>query len=346
MKRGCVYLAEVAGSLVVVGGLFWAAFFVTPTVKVETIERFPFERRDAFYSVVALDAEGRSICAVGSYGKIVRTDDAGETWSIQTTPTQAHLQKVVAWDTKSLLAVGDKNTVLVTRDAGEKWDRIQIPAIAGGEQLLSAFIHPDSQQAWVVGSMGTVLLSEDKGESWNRVHPEEDVSWNDVTVTQEQTLWVVGEFGNVQRSRDQGQSWQRIAVPTEASLNAIAFSDAAQGVIVGLSGTILVTADGGETWQAVDSGVQTHLYALLWDGLSYRTVGDDGRILTADASALAWEVAKLAPQNFGWYTGIARAGNAYIVSGAGVGVYQDGTWKPFTPGRADYKSKKGEGHNG
>lgn len=346
MKRGCVYLAEIAGSLLVVGGLFWAAFFVTPTVKVEKIERFPFERRDAFYSVTVLDAEGRSICAVGSYGKIVRTDDGGETWTIQKTPTQAHLQKVVAWDKDALLAIGDKNTVLVSRNAGKAWKLVEVPAVPGGEQLLSAFIDPGNQQVWVTGSMGTVLFSEDKGDSWSLVHPSEDVSWNDVTVTQEQTLWVVGEFGSVQRSRDKGQSWQKIAVSTEASLNAIAFSGPSQGVIVGLSGTILVTEDGGESWQTVESGVQTHLYDLLWDGLTYRSVGDAGMILTADHLGLAWDVAKLAPQNFGWYTGIARAGISYIVSGAGVGVFCDGTWKPFAPGFADYKNKKGEGRNG
>ncbi len=335
---------EVMMSLLVIGGLFWVAFFVKPTVQVKKIERFPFERRDAFYSVTALDEEGRSICAVGSYGKVVRSDDGGSTWAIQEVPTRTHLQKVLAWDNRTLLAIGDRSTVLVTRDGGRNWKTVEVPSFPMGDQLLSGYIDSASGRAWVVGGMGTVLVSDDRGETWSMTHPEEDVSWNDVTVAEGQAVWVVGEFGSVKRSTDGGRTWEAVSVPTESSLNAIAFSDATHGVIVGLSGTVLATADGGRSWQLAASGAQSHLYDLLWDGRTYRAVGDAGMILTADAQAVAWQVDKLAPQNFAWYTGIARAGGSYFISGAGVGVYADGKWKPFAPGRKSYK--KGGIENG
>lgn len=335
-----IYVAEVVLSLLIVCGLFWVAFFVKPTVHVEEVERFPFERRDLFYSAQSLDEKGQSICVVGSYGKIVRTDDGGVTWAIQKTPVQNHLQKVVAWDSQSLLAIGDKDTVLITKDAGQQWTRVEVPVYQYGDQLLSADIDPASGRAWVVGSMGTVLVSDDRGQTWSMAHPEEDVSWNDVTVAPDNSVWVVGEFGTIKYSRDNGESWELVSAPTEASLNAIDFADESHGVIVGLSGTILVTADGGQSWQSVASGVQSHLYGLLWDGSSYHVVGAAGMILTSDAQGVSWNVSKLAPQNFGWYTGITRAGSAYFISGAGAGIYSAEKWLPFEPGRRDYKARE------
>ncbi len=332
-----IYVAEVVLSLVIVCGLFWAAFFVTPVVHVKKVERFPFERRDAFYSAASLDEKGQSICVVGSYGKIIRTDDGGVTWEIQDTPVRTHLQAIVAWDQQSMLAIGDKDTVLITVDAGQVWNKVEVPAYPYGEQLLSATIDPDTHRAWVVGSMGTVLASDDRGNTWHMTHPETDVSWNDVTVAPDSSVWVVGEFGKVKSSRDNGETWDLIAVPTEASLNAIDFSDDTHGAIVGLSGTILVTADGGQNWQLAESGAETHLYGLLWDGSSYHAVGDAGMILSSDAQGVEWSVNKIAPQNFGWYTGITRVGRSYFISGAGAGVYSAGNWTPFEPGRRDYK---------
>ncbi len=331
-------------SLLIVCGLFWVAFFVKPTVHVKEVERFPFERRDALYASAALDEHGQSICVVGSYGKIIRTEDGGETWKIQKAPVQHHLQKVVAWDPQSLLAIGDKGTVLVTDDAGQGWRRVEVPSFPMGGQLLSADLDPGTGRAWVVGNMGTVLVSDDRGQTWLMAHPEEDVSWNDVKVAPDSAVWLVGEFGTVKYSRDNGASWELVDVPTESSLNAIDFSDDKHGVIVGLSGTILVTADGGQSWQEVESGAHTHLYDLLWDGTTYHAVGDAGMILSSDGQAAEWQVAKLARQNFGWYTGITRAGNSYFISGAGAGLYSAGKWAPFEPGQRDYR--KGSENNG
>ncbi len=345
-KRSYVYMIEVMVSLVLVGGLFYAGFFVTPTVQVKKIEKFPFERRDCLYSAVTLDDKGQSICIVGSYGKILRTEDGGATWAIQKTPTQAHLQKVVAWDKNTLMTIGDNATVLTTSDAGKSWKAVKAPTYERGDVYLSAYIEPGSGRVWITGNMGMVLVSDDKGATWNMAHPQEDISWNSIAVTKGQNVLLVGEAGKVQHSKDNGKTWEKVTVPTDASLNAIAFSDDSHGVIVGLIGTILITSNGGKSWQAAASGVQTHLYGLLWDGKSYSAVGDAGMLLTADAQGSTWNVGKLEPNNFGWYTAISRAGEAYIVSGAGAGLYAKGKWFPFVPGQADYKNLKGGDING
>ncbi len=344
-KRSFVYVLEVVTSLVLVGGLFYAGFFVTPTVHIKKIEKFPFERRDCLYSSVALDDKGQSLCVAGSYGKILRSEDGGATWVIQATPTKAHLQKLVAWDKDNMLAVGDGATVLTTKDGGKSWTQVKTPTYERGDVLLTAFLEPGGR-AWIAGNMGMVLVSDDKGASWRMVHPQEDVAWNGVAVTKGRNVWLVGESGKVQRSRDDGKSWEKIVVATDASLNAVAFADENHGAMVGLSGTILATSDGGRSWQKANSGVPTHLYALIWDGKGYSAVGDAGVMLTCDAKGIDWKAGKLDPNNFGWYTGIAKAGDLYLVSGAGAGIYSNGKWFPFVPGQKEYKNIMKGGGNG
>lgn len=344
-KRSFVNIIEVVTSLLLVGGLFYAGFFVTPVVHIKKIDKFAFERRDCLYSSAALDEKGQSLCVVGSYGKILRSEDGGANWAIQPTPTKAHLQKLVAWDKDNLLAIGDNATVLTTKDAGKSWVQVKTPTYEHGDVLLTAFLEPGGR-AWIAGNMGMVLASDDKGGTWRMVHPQEDVSWNGIAVTKGGVAWVVGEAGKVQRSKDGGKSWEKVAVATEASLNAIAFSDESHGVMAGLSGTILATSDGGRSWQVANSGVPTHLYALLWDGRTFSAVGDAGVLLTSDAKGTQWKGGKLDPNNFGWYTGIAKAGDTYLVSGAGAGIYAKGKWFPFIPGQKNYKNFVKEGGNG
>ena len=345
-KRSYVYVIEVVFSLMLVGGLFYAGFFVNPTVVVKKIVIYPFERRDCLYSAVALDDKGESLCVVGSYGKILRSEDGGVSWVAQKSTTKAHLQKVVAWDKNSLMAIGDNTAAIITSDAGKSWNPVKVPTYERGDVLLSAFIEPGSGRVWLAGNMGMVMVSNDKGATWSMVHPQEDIAWNSIAVTKGQNVWLVGEAGKVQHSKDSGKTWEKIAVPSDASLNAIAFSDDTHGVIVGLSGTILETSNGGKSWQKADSKVQTHLFGLLWDGKAYSAVGDAGVVVTSDANGSSWSAGKLDPNNFGWYTSIAKAGDAYIVSGAGAGLYAKESWFPFVPGQADYKNRKKGGSNG
>ena len=44
-NRSFVYVLEVVTSLLLVGGLFYAGFFVTPVVHLKKIDTFPFDSK-------------------------------------------------------------------------------------------------------------------------------------------------------------------------------------------------------------------------------------------------------------------------------------------------------------
>ena len=59
----------------IVSGLLWAGVFVKPTVTIEKVETPAIEPRDNIYGVDVVDSE--NIWLVGSYGKILRSNDSG-----------------------------------------------------------------------------------------------------------------------------------------------------------------------------------------------------------------------------------------------------------------------------
>ena len=316
--RGVVTLMTSSAPLVIVGGLLYAGLFVKAEAVVQKVEPPPIERRDSFYGVAAPD--GRVVWAAGADGKIVRSEDGGESWSRQVTHTAVNLQGIAAWDADSAVAVGNDGVVLVTRDGGRNWTQAEIPASANPNKLFRVRLTGDA--AWAVGEFNALLRSTDRGETWSRVLPEEDRAWNDVTFVGD-AGWLVGEFGALMKTVDGGATWETVATPNEVSLMSIAFRDAEHGVAVGLAGTLLVTADGGASWQQVPAFTREHLYTVMWDEDRWLAVGDKGVMATAPTDAAQWKLGRVAEGDVSWRTGVARAGTRYFFAGSNLAVLDD-----------------------
>ena len=103
----------------------------------------------------------------GSGGKVVRSDDGGQSWSIQETGATENLQAIDAWDPDRAVAVGNDGVVLVTADGGESWTRVDVPRSDIANKLIRVRCAADGE-AWAVGVMGMILHSRDWGASWQR----------------------------------------------------------------------------------------------------------------------------------------------------------------------------------
>ena len=316
--RGVVTLMTSSAPLVIVGGLLYAGLFVKAEALVQKVEPPAIERRDSFYGVAAPDE--RVVWAAGAGGKIVRSEDGGESWTRQSTDIDVNLQGIAAWDAERAVAVGNDGVVIVTGDGGHSWTRAEIPASGNPNKLFRVRLAGDT--AWAVGEFGAVLRSTDRGVTWSRALPEEDRAWNDIAFVGD-AGWLVGEFGALMKSADGGASWEGVAAPNEVSLMSVAFRDAAHGVAVGLAGTLLVTADGGASWRKLPAFTREHLYSVTWDDKRWLAVGDKGVMATADAGADQWQLGRVAEGDVSWRTQITRAGTRYFLAGSNLAVLDD-----------------------
>ena len=300
--------------LLIIGCLLYAAFFIKWEPEISQLQVPPIERRDVFYGVAAPGAG--VVWAVGSYGKIVRSDDGGEHWKIQPTPAAVHLQAISAWDAERAVVVGNGGDVLVTSDGGNSWRSVDAPHSEIANKLLQVRTLPNGT-AWAVGEVGAVLRTQDYGEHWRRVLEEKDQAWNDIFMLGADG-WMVGEFGAMLRTRDGGESWSPMSGPLNSSLMSVRFRDPQNGVAVGLSGAVLITRDGGDNWLEVPRVTREHLNSVLWDGRRWIAVGDKGVRLIGSEDGAHWKGGRISDKDLSWRTQIIAVGDRYYLAGSNL----------------------------
>ena len=313
--RRVLSVVSIIFPVLVISGLFYAAFFVKPGVDIVIAPAPVIEKRDVFYTAIA--PEDGVLWAAGNHGKIIRSEDWGVSWKAQSSNVNVHLQGIAGWDGSESIAVGNNATIIRTSNEGQTWEHVAIPDGTGDVKLLKVRIGSAPGDAIVAAEFGTVLVTRDYGRTWSLASTGADVSWNDAAMLSEDEWLLVGEFGQILRTEDAGQNWEKLESPVESSLNAVWFRDKENGVAVGTEGAILVTADGGRTWQATDRINHTHIYDVTWDGRQWIAAGDKGLLLTAKESGLRWSNVSMAT-SAGWRSHVAFDGRRYILAGRGI----------------------------
>lgn len=331
--RGLVTFVTSVTPLAIVGVLLYAALFVKAGAVVTDVRPPVIERRDTYLGV-ALPAP-KVVWAVGGNGKVVRSDDGGSSWSVQSTPTDLNLQSISAWSADKAVAVGNGGVVIRTEDGGKTWQKVDAPKSEVANKLLKVRT-ADGGIAWAVGEVGALLKSEDYGHTWKRMLPEKDRAWNDIYVLGSDA-WIVGEFGQIQKSTDNGATWEPATSGVTSSLMSVCFRDAENGVAVGLSGVVVVTADGGKTWKVIPPQTREHLNSVIWNGTQWIAVGDKGVMAVGDQAGDTWKAKRISEGDLAWRTQIVQdtfgaAKDRYVVAGASLGLLDGGELK--TVGRS------------
>src|SRR5262245_54438010 len=99
---------------------------------------------------------------VGYYGTIVRTTDAGNSWTIQSSGTTQNLWAVSLTDVNNGAAVGEGGTIVTTMDGGDHW----VTRASGTTFQLRGVSFTNASNGTAVGEGGTIVRTTDGGNSW------------------------------------------------------------------------------------------------------------------------------------------------------------------------------------
>lgn len=143
------------------------------------------------------------LVAVGTWGKILTSDDNGATWAPQQAPTNSNLTSV-AWSGSTFVAVTDEGKVLTSAD-GIAWT-MHAP---GATWITALGAHGAALVAF--DNNGTAYVSSDSGQQWTSyanagVDPHSSLHYQD-------NQWVAVSMYNTATSID-GRTW--IAAPAQA----------------------------------------------------------------------------------------------------------------------------------
>lgn len=120
---------------------------------------------------------------------IVHTTDGGETYDIQTNPTDPDikLNSVCFADNQHGVAVGNAGTIIYTSDGGQNWEIIPYPY----SRWQSVFV-TESGKAWAVGQNGNIAYSADWGYTWTAQESGVSCELWEVFFINDNEGWIVG----------------------------------------------------------------------------------------------------------------------------------------------------------
>ena len=190
--------------------------------------------------------------AVGQWGVVLRTDDAGESWTLQRYDTSVDQPLFSVWfrDRQRGYAVGLWSLMIATGDGGKTWTQVKIPPPPGAKKadrnLLKIFAN-QMGALFVAAEQGLILKSYD-GENWAYVNTGYKGSFWTGIVLNNGTLLVGGLRGTIYRSIDDGRSWREAKSEFKASITD--FAEAGGKVYAaGLDGVLLESNDQGTTFK-------------------------------------------------------------------------------------------------
>lgn len=221
-------------------------------------------------ALFALDMSGSYGIAVGAFGLMLESKDAGASWAVLPPKTPLALLGVKRVGDHTVV-VGQQGVVMTRSGEGE-WELIK----SGITQRLLNVDMNEAGVALAVGEFGFVAVSTDFGATWT-AKPLDWTSFNDegyephlyeATVTAEGVLMIAGEFGLIIRSEDQGTTWNAVNRGDESVFAIHLANDGTNsGYAVGQEGMIARTADGGLTWTRLQSPSNANLLGV-WSGNS------------------------------------------------------------------------------
>ena len=303
--------------------------------------------RDHLYGVKALTKT--DAVAVGNYGAIYLTANAGKSWEARDSQTKVPLFSVDFGDPQHGWAVGKSAEILATTDGGKTWTHQKSPIES--TKALFRVRAVDAKTAWAVGDWGAIAVTTDGGATWqdrslptqkivkdNRADRQEnlvleDVVLYDVAWPDAKHGYIAGEMGTFIATDDGGATWHKRELPTEKTLFGIGFASATEGWAVGIDGMLLHTTDAGVTWTVQHGNPQPAtidelafndalknpgMYAVSVVGKTGIAVGDTGTILVSSDGGANWTQRVLPDRDrYNWLRDVSLvAGDAGVIVGA------------------------------
>ncbi len=222
--------------------------------------------------------------AVGEYGTVLKTHNAGTTWTAHHSGTTNHLRSVHFTSGDVGFAAGGPNAVIKTTDGGTSW----APSQTGiSDAHITTIVFTSENTGYTLGQR--VHKTENGGETWSLID-DSYLGW-DIHFADENTAYFVGSQGMVRKTINAGVDWTDVPVGGTGLLRAVYFQTPEKGFVAGSWARIFQTVDGGENWTSSFDGITTYdIYDLCFvdENVGY-AVGFQGLILKTSNGGETWE---------------------------------------------------------
>lgn len=212
------------------------------------------------FDVKAVDFINDQVGYMASTGRIHKTLDGGNTFTVTTLPVnkQPTVMQFATPDTGYVFGIDGYR--FRTYNAGATWINYSVNNTTGdnwGCHFLSGKV------GYVCGSGGYIAKTTNAGVNWsNLTNPGNTLTLRDVYFLNESVGFVCGSNGSFFRTMDGGVTWTTIPTGTTSAFFLTIEFYGNLGFVGGESGRLLKSVDGGMTWTNTTAGWGDSIYDI------------------------------------------------------------------------------------
>lgn len=227
--------------------------------------------------------------AVGHDGVVLKSTDAGATWTRQLDGKAAGAAMVDYYARGAARDADPKRA----EAAAEEAKRF---AAQGAENPFLDVWFEDEKSGFVVGAFGLILHTADGGSTWEPwLHAVDNPKAQHLYAVRAvgPDVYITGEQGLVLKLDRAAGRFLALEVPYKGTLFGVTGNSRAV-VVHGLRGTVLRSADGGRSWQAVPTNLQVGLTASTSDAANrILIVSQSGHVLISTDDGASFKAARI-----------------------------------------------------
>jgi photosystem II stability/assembly factor-like uncharacterized protein len=196
-----------------------------------------------------LACSGPTCYAAGDFGTLLKSTDAGSTWSGIVTGLTLDLSRVgLAGRSPDSVLTGGGCALRRSDDGGNTFIRLPFTARdVGCRDMLASFSFPAEKVGYLLLTSGRVLATADGGRSFSR-RTSVAAGSKDILCTSERTCFVGTPAGLILRTLDGGTSWTQVANFPSSAPFSLGQADPLTLYAVGTRLQVVKSVDGGATW--------------------------------------------------------------------------------------------------
>jgi photosystem II stability/assembly factor-like uncharacterized protein len=215
----------------------------------ETWDTIPYEGEIETLQGVSFSDANHGI-VVGANGKILQTENGGDTWSLISYNEDIYFTSVRAISTEVAFVAGSSGTILKTNDGGNTWQCMH----SDSALFISDIKFVSEFRGCAVGNGNVILNTYDAGQTWIESPLSDDYQLNSVGMFNSDEMIAVGTSHPyyervIMKSTDGGLTWLSLDVSfLDNELISVFCNPEGFCYAVGWGGTIAKSDDFGTTW--------------------------------------------------------------------------------------------------
>ena len=245
----------------------------------------------------AVDFSGNTGLACGTSSIVLKTTDAGYTWTQPTAGAGSGYNDIAFTGANTAVVIGNNGLVRYSANAGNSWTTVA----SGVSVTLSSISSPGNGVVFIGGSNGTLLKSTNAGNNWSVVNTGLTTPlFRMCFVNAQQGFFASGT--NMYKTTNGGTTWSVQSLNTTGFIRKIRFLNPQHGYFVTDAGEWGSTSDSGATWTIHPTGYPQALYSFRFiDPVTMVACGDQGTLIRSNDGGHSWssQLSGITDEQFG-----------------------------------------------